>query len=252
MDKISICHLYPDLLNLYGDRGNIIAMQKRLEWRGIGVELDEISIGMNFDPDKYDIVFIGGGQDFEQEILLKDLDHEKTSKIKYAVDSNVVFLGICGGYQLLGTHYISSSNIQYDFIGALDVHTRGLEERMVGDYLFEIKNKDNQTYTVVGFENHSGATFLGETVKPLGKILKGYGNNGNDKTEGAHYKNVFCSYSHGPLLPRNPLLNDIILKTALDRKYGAYTLENIDDSIENRAREIIIKRLLYSRRLLLL
>ncbi len=244
MDKLNICHLYPDLLNLYGDRGNIIAMKKRLEWRGIAMDLDEISIGMDFDPELYDIVFIGGGQDFEQEVLLKDLDIDKKKRIKHAVDSGVVFLGICGGYQLLGTHYLTWNNIQYDFIGAIDAHTTGMKKRMIGNYLFEIDDFEGKPYVVVGFENHSGATYLGDKVSPLGKIIKGFGNNGKDKTEGARYKNVFCSYSHGPILPKNPLLNDTVLKTALDRKYGPYTLENIDDSVENYARRTIINRLL--------
>lgn len=244
MDSLRICHLYPDLLNLYGDRGNIIAMRRRLEWRGIGVMLDEVSIGTGFDPGLYDIVFIGGGQDFEQEVLLADLGVDKKKKIKYAVEDDVVFLGICGGYQLLGTNYVNWNGVSYDFIGAIDIHTVGKKKRMIGNYVFEMRDDRGRTRKIAGFENHSGATYLGHSVKPLGKVLKGHGNNGEDGMEGATYRNVFCSYSHGPLLPKNPALCDMILERALIRKYGSYALAPLDDEIENIAREHMIKRLL--------
>ncbi len=243
MDKLKLCHLYPDLLNLYGDRGNIISMQKRLEWRGISLELTEISVGNDFIADSYDIVFIGGGQDFEQEILLTDLSEEKKKNIRYAVKSGVVFLAICGGYQLLGTHYKNWNDIQYDFTGAIDIHTIGHKKRMIGDFTFKCSDSALAGLTVAGFENHSGKTYLGGAVKPLGEIIKGSGNNGEDQTAGARYKNVFCSYSHGPLLPKNPVLCDYILKTALIRKYGDYNLSVLNDSAEIAAGNYIIKKL---------
>ncbi len=234
MDKIRICHLYPDLLNLYGDRGNIISMVRRLNWRGIQTEVREVSVGDSFNPDEHDIVFIGGGQDFEQEILLPDLLGEKTSNLIYAVETNTTFLAICGGYQLLGKYYKTWNGIQLDFTGAIDIHTIGSTERMIGDFMFE-SIIDDQSVEIIGFENHSGMTYLGGKVLPLGKILKGSGNNGRDGTAGARYKNVFCSYSHGPLLPKNPMLCDYILKTALVNKFGDYDLGPLDDNEENNA-----------------
>ncbi len=244
MDKLKVCHLYPDLLNLYGDRGNIISLQKRLEWRGLDMELINISVGDKFNSADYDIVFIGGGQDFEQEILLSDLSQEKKKNIKYSIDDGVVFLAICGGYQLLGTHYINWDGLQYDFVGAIDIHTIGQQHRMIGDFMFSCDEPELNNLTITGFENHSGRTYLGKSVKPLGHIKKGFGNNGEDKTAGARYKNVFCSYSHGPILPKNPVLSDYILETALKRKYGVYSLAPLNDITEDNARKLIIDRLL--------
>jgi len=243
MDKLKVCHLYPDLLNLYGDRGNIIALQKRLEWRGLGMELINISVGDKFNYNEYDIVFIGGGQDFEQEILLSDLSIEKKKNIKNSIEDGVVYLAICGGYQLLGTHYKSWDGHQFDFVGAIDIYTVGQQKRMIGDFMFICDDPKLNNLTVTGFENHSGKTYLGNSVKPLGKIVKGFGNNGEDKSAGARYKNVFCSYSHGPILPKNPMLNDYILETALKRKYGDYSLAPLNDITENDARNLIVKRL---------
>lgn len=240
--ELNICHLYPDLLNLYGDGGNIIAMKKRLEWRNIECHIHNVTLHDSFEQDKYDIVFIGGGQDFEQEVILKDLKGDKTKRLKEAVESNVCFLGICGGYQLLGNYYQTWDHHQFDFIGALDLYTIGDKKRMIGDFVFscpDILNLD-----VVGFENHSGKTFLGNSVRPLGTIKKGYGNNGQDQTEGARYKNVFCSYSHGSLLPKNPKLCDVILDTALYRKYRVNINEALHDEYENEANQFILNRLL--------
>lgn len=245
MDKYSlkICHLYPDTLNLYGDRGNIVCMQKRMQWRGFDADIEEVNIGENFNPDDYDIFFIGGGQDFEQSILLKDLAGEKGKNIIKAVDDEKVFLTICGGYQMLGKYYKTWDGKQCDFLGAIDVYTIGDKKRMIGNFMFKLDSKDGGD-TVVGFENHSGKTYLGKNVRPLGKIISGYGNNGKDGSEGARYKNVFASYSHGPLLPKNPNLCDLILKTALERKYGNVTLERLDDEFEIRANEYMKNRLL--------
>ncbi|MBN2558442.1 MAG: glutamine amidotransferase [Clostridia bacterium] len=242
MDELRICHLYPDLLNLYGDRGNICALRNRLEWRGIRAIVSEVPSGTAFSASGHDIVFIGGGQDFEQEVLLNDLSGEKTRLIKEAVESGVVFLAICGGYQLLGTHYTTHEGLQYDFTGIMDIHTIGDKKRMIGDYMFDMDN-GGKPLRIAGFENHSGKTYLGEGIRPLGKIIRGFGNNGADGTEGARYRNVFCSYSHGPLLPKNPSLCDILLETALKRRYGDYSLSKLDDSIEQRASELIVKRL---------
>ncbi len=242
MYKLKICHLYPDTLNLYGDRGNILCMQKRMEWRGYEAEIYEIPVGEALNPDEFDIFFIGGGQDFEQSVLLEDLKGEKGKAIKRAVDEEKVFLTICGGYQLLGQYYKTWDGNQCDFLGAIDVYTIGEKKRMVGDFMFKLADSDGG-HTIIGFENHSGKTYLGDNVKPLGTIISGFGNNGSDKTEGARYKNVFASYSHGPLLPKNPQLCDHILKTALLRKYPSVTLPALDDTFENNAFQFMNNRL---------
>lgn len=241
--ELNICHLYPDILNLYGDRGNIITMKRRLEGRGIKVNIDECSIGQPLNADKYDIFFIGGGQDFEQEVLLRDLSSGKTQDIRTAVEEEKTFLAICGGYQMLGEYYKTWDGVQLDFIGAIGVHTIGAKERMIGNYMFRTTPESGDT-VVVGFENHSGKTYLSEQVAPLGMMLSGNGNNGEDKTEGARYKNVFGTYSHGSLLPKNPVLCDFILQTALNHRYdGAEPLAPLDDTLELNAHRYMQERL---------
>ncbi len=240
--ELKICHLYPDILNLYGDQGNIRCMKQRLAWRGIGAEVTEVSIGDTADFKDFDIFFIGGGQDFEQGILLDDLAKGKAEEIKAAVNDGRTFLTICGGYQMLGAYYKTWDGQMCDFIGAIDYYTQGVQERMIGNFMFQTGEESGNTI-VVGFENHSGKTFLGEGVKPLGTILSGYGNNGEDKTEGVRYNNVFGSYSHGPILPKNPVFADFILKTALERKYGSYDFPPLDDTLEQNANEYMKDRL---------
>lgn len=241
--ELNICHLYPDILNLYGDRGNIITMKRRLEGRGIKVNIDECSIGQSLNADKYDIFFIGGGQDFEQEVLLRDLSSGKAQDIRTAVEEEKTFLAICGGYQMLGEYYKTWDGVQLDFIGAIGVHTIGAKERMIGNYMFRTTPESGDT-VVVGFENHSGKTYLSEQVAPLGMMLSGNGNNGEDKTEGARYKNVFGTYSHGSLLPKNPVLCDFILQTALNHRYdGAEPLAPLDDTLELNAHRYMQERL---------
>ena len=241
--ELNICHLYPDILNLYGDRGNIITMKRRLEGRGIKVNIDEGSIGQPLNADKYDIFVIGGGQDFEQEVLLRDLSSGKAQDIRTAVEEEKTFLAICGGYQMLGEYYKTWDGVQLDFIGAIGVHTIGAKERMIGNYMFRTTPESGDT-VVVGFENHSGKTYLSEQVAPLGMMLSGNGNNGEDKTEGARYKNVFGTYSHGSLLPKNPVLCDFILQTALNHRYdGAEPLAPLDDTLELNAHRYMQERL---------
>lgn len=238
--ELNICHLYPDVLNLYGDRGNIISMEKRLQWRGIEVKTTGVPIGEKLKASDFDLLFIGGGQDFEQEVLLADLRGEKTEELKAAIEDELPVLAICGGYQMLGQYYKTWDGVQCDFTGALNLYTVGAEKRMIGNYMFTC---DELGVNIVGFENHSGKTYLGEGVKPMGKVLSGFGNNGEDGTEGARYKNVFATYSHGSLLPKNPVLCDRILKTALERKYGEAELEPIVDKVEQAAHDYMEHRL---------
>ncbi|HIS64206.1 MAG TPA: glutamine amidotransferase [Candidatus Avoscillospira avistercoris] len=239
--ELKICHLYPDILNLYGDRGNVICMEHRLRWRGIEVVTTGVSIGEPLHAADYDLFFIGGGQDFEQEVLLGDLGGGKADEIKAAVADGKTFLAICGGYQMLGAYYKTWDGVQCDFIGALDLYTIGSKERMIGNYMFTCEELNGQT--VVGFENHSGKTYLGSGVRPMGKVLTGHGNNGEDEGEGARYNNVFATYSHGCLLPKNPVLCDHILTTALAQKYGTVQLEPLDDTLEQNAHLYMKNRL---------
>lgn len=226
-----IAHLYPDLLNLYGDRGNIMCLKYRCEKRGIDVVVDEISVGQRFDHNNYDILFIGGGQDFEQNVLLDDLHKGKDVEIKKAVTDGTVLLAICGGYQMLGKYYQTYTGEKMEYIGAIDFYTVGEKKRLIGNYAF-----DTSFGRIIGFENHSGRTYLGN-CEPLGKIVSGFGNNGKDGTEGAHYNNAFCTYSHGPVLPKNPALADKLIETAMQRNFPGYTLESLNDSAEEFARK---------------
>ena len=238
--ELKICHLYPDILNLYGDRGNILCMERRLRWRDIAVSTTNISVGMPLKAADYDLFFIGGGQDFEQEVLLEDLRGAKTAEIKAAVNDGKAFLAICGGYQMLGNYYKTWDGEQCDFTGALDLYTIGCTKRLIGNYMFTCDDLPGQT--VVGFENHSGKTHLGRGVEPLGTVLAGFGNNGEDGTEGAHYKNAFGTYSHGPMLPKNPEFCDMLLATALEHRYGKAELAPLDDTLELLAHDEMCAR----------
>ena len=240
--ELKLVHLYPDVLNLYGDRGNIAALVQRLTWRGIGVSVENVKIGDALSLSGADLVFVGGGQDFEQEVLLSDLRGAKEREIRSAVEDGTVFLTICGGYQMLGASYETFDGVKCDFIGALDLYTRGAKERMIGNYMFRLGEESGGS-VVVGFENHSGRTYLGPGVSPLGTVLSGFGNNGEDKTEGAVYKNTFGTYSHGPLLPKNPAFADLLLSRALERRFGRPDLAPLDDAAEMRAHDEMQKRL---------
>lgn len=250
MYQLNICHLYPDLLNLYGDRGNIISLVKRCDWRGIGVNISNITIGDDFLPEDYDIVFLGGGQDYEQEIIHDDLIENKGNEIRNAVEGNKVFLCVCGGYQLLGKYYRTWDGKEIEFLGALDLWTIGSKERMIGNLVFQcdfLKSEDFDG-SVVGFENHSGHTYLGQGVSPLGKVLHGNGNNGEDGFEGAVYKNSYCTYCHGSLLPKNPIFSDYLITQALKQKYKDFvSLSKLNDHFESLAHDTMKSRIMDKR-----
>ena len=240
--KLKICHLYPDVLNLYGDGGNIRCLMRRLQWRGLEAELVKMPIGSRESLAGVDLVFIGGGQDFEQQVLLQDLHRGRDTELRAAIEDGVTVLAICGGYQMLGAYYETYDGQRCDFIGALDLYTVGARKRMIGNYMFRVDDALGGT-TVVGFENHSGKTRLGPGLEPLGRVLAGFGNNGEDGTEGAHYKNVFGTYSHGPLLPKNPAFADLLLRTALERRFGAAELAPLDDRLADMAHDEMAARL---------
>ena len=238
--ELNICHLYPDLLNVYGDVGNVLILKHRAALRGIDVNIINSSIGDHLDNDNIDILFFGGGQDFEQSIVSKDLQEvKKDSLIKYVEDSKVM-LAICGGYQLLGKYYTAPNGEKIEGLGILDIYTEGGSTRFIGNT--EIYNEDfNETY--VGFENHSGRTYI-NNHKPLGKCIHGYGNNGEDKYEGCIYKNTFGSYFHGSFLSKNPEFADRLLTLALKHKYGDdVTVSPLEDGLELKAKQCIIDRL---------
>ncbi|MBC2580225.1 type 1 glutamine amidotransferase [Clostridium sp. DJ247] len=236
--ELNICHLYPDLLNVYGDLGNILILKYRAEQRGIQVNIHDISLGDPFDSSKYDIAFFGGGQDYEQSIVSEDFSQNKKQGITEFIENEKVFLCICGGYQLLGKYYTTPDGEKLEGLGILDIYSEGGDTRFIGNTV--IYNEEfNETY--VGFENHSGRTYIGN-LKPLGKVIKGYGNNGEDGKEGCIYKNCFCSYFHGSLLSKNPEFADRLISTALKNKYGEIELEPLDDSLELMAKEFIARR----------
>ena len=236
--ELNICHLYPDLLNVYGDVGNILVLKHRAEERGIKVNVVDVSLNDKFNKDEIDIVFFGGGQDYEQSIVSEDLKNNKEKVLRQYIEEDKVLLAICGGYQLLGKHYISPNGEKLQGLGILDIYTEGGEKRLIGNTV--IYNEDfDETY--VGFENHSGRTFI-NGLKPLGKCIHGYGNNGEDGYEGCIYKNTFCTYFHGSLLSKNPELADRFLRIALEKKYGSVELKKLDDTFELKAKEHIINR----------
>jgi len=213
--KLRVCHLYGNLMNTYGDNGNLLMLQHRAKKLGYEVETTLISLEEDFNPEDFDIVMFGGGQDYEQTVVAKDLQNKKDALIQYIEDNGVV-VAICGGFQLLGRYYVNASGERLNGISAIDVCTNGqFPSRLIGD--IEIFNEEfGETY--LGYENHIGRTYLGKNMKPLGKVVKGFGNNEEDHVEGCHYKNVFCSYFHGPILVRNQHLADRIIETAAERQ----------------------------------
>ncbi len=238
--ELNICHLYPDLLNVYGDVGNVLILKHRAEERGIKVNIINSSINDTIDKDEIDIIFFGGGQDYEQSIVSQDLNTIKKDSLISYIEEGKVILAICGGYQLLGKYYTAPTGEKINGLGILNIYTEGGDTRFIGNT--EIYNETfNQTY--VGFENHSGRTYINDHT-PLGKCVHGYGNNGEDGNEGCIYKNTFCSYFHGSFLSKNPEFADKLLTLALRNKYGnEIALDILDDNFEINAKKSIQKKL---------
>lgn len=236
--KIKIMHLYPDLLNLYGDRGNIECLRRRLQWRGIEAETVSYTCDdTGFDLSDVDILFLGGGSDREQKIVCSRLLEHKEIIKDYAEDGGTI-VAVCGGYQLLGKYY-KLEDETIEGLEVLDIYTEQGDGRLIGNIVLE---PDFIGSKIVGFENHGGRTYIG-SHKPLGKVLYGSGNDEGSGAEGVVYKNVVATYLHGPLLPKNPELCDYILTNALKHKYPDFgELEPLDDSLENTANEYIVNR----------
>ncbi len=214
---LHIAHLYGDLMNTYGDNGNVLMLKYVAEKLGARVQVDIVSLTDHFDKDLYDIAFFGGGQDYEQSVLAKDLPTKKENLADY-IENGGVMLAICGGFQLLGKYYVEAGGRKIDGLGILGHYTLNqTNNRYIGD--IKIHNDEfNETY--YGFENHQGRTFLADNQKPLGNVVYGNGNNKEDGGEGMHYKNTFGSYFHGPILSRNANLAYRLVTTALRKKYG--------------------------------
>ena len=249
--KLVIGYLYGDLMNIYGDTGNIITLQKRAEWRGIDVEVKNISVGDKLKEGDVDIFFFGGGQDQAQEVVAKDLQSEqvpgfasKAKVIKTEIERGAPLLSICGGYQLLGEYYQPHKGPKLPGINIFPAYTEASYDRMIGNIIVETHEPwAKNTPNLVGFENHSGKTYIKPGAKPLGYIIKGFGNNGDDKTEGCIYKNAIGCYMHGSLLPKNPHLADWLVKTALEVKYRKeINLEELDDALEKTAHQKAVSR----------
>jgi lipid II isoglutaminyl synthase (glutamine-hydrolysing) len=215
--KLTLGHLYPDQLNLYGDRGNIVTLRRRCQLRGIEMRVVGLGMGDALAPDEYDMLFIGGGQDKEQAPVAQDLYEIKGIGLWAAIEDDMPVLAVCGGYQLLAHYYRPAEGPDMRGLGVFDawtIHKGPRIPRCIGNIAINWNGS-----TLVGFENHGGRTYLG-TAKPLGKVLKGYGNNAEDLTEGAVYRNTYGTYLHGSLLPKNPHFADYLIGLALQRKYG--------------------------------
>ena len=249
---LNIVHLYPDLLNLYGDRGNIQCLRMRCKWRGIDAQVIECNLDDHPNLASADIVLLGGGSDREQQIVCTRLQKIRRDLHDYVEDGGSL-LAICGGYQLLG-HYYDTADGRMEGLSLVDLYTEQGSPRLISNII--LRNEalpdalpgvfpDHLPYEIVGFENHGGRTYIGSNM-PFGKVLHGHGNNEKDACEGVLYRNVIGTYLHGPLLPKNPHVCDLILQRALNRKYGVSLtcFPVLDDSLEREANRAVVKRFL--------
>jgi CobQ-like glutamine amidotransferase family enzyme len=228
--KLRLCSLYPELMNIYADRGNIQLLRARCEWRGIGFELSGATLGEGIDPDAHDFFYMGGGQDRDQALCAQDMVHTKKDALHAAADRGAVVLAVCGGYQLLGHEYEMEGE-RLPGVGLVDLRTvREPGPRLIGNCAIETNFGDGPR-VIAGFENHGGRTYLGSGAQPLGRVLKGFGNNARDGFEGVRRANVIGTYLHGPLLPKNVWLADRLIELALDTRLEPLA----DDSLEDAA-----------------
>jgi lipid II isoglutaminyl synthase (glutamine-hydrolysing) len=240
--ELRLGHLYPELMNTYGDRGNILTLVRRAEWRGIAMHVEELNLGDAVDSGRYDLYFFGGGQDREQAVVARDLLARKGPALRDAVDADAVVLAICGGYQLLAREFRTGGGSVLPGIGVLDAWTVAGDRRNIGNSVVRCELTGEPRH-LVGFENHSGKTYLGPGCVPLGRVEVGTGNNGEDGTEGAVYRHVYACYLHGSLLPKNPWFADHLLWQALARRYGADApFPPLDDRLEEQAHRSMLER----------
>lgn len=243
--KLRLLSLYPDQMNIYADRGNILFLQHRCEWRGIQFEMTRCGPGESFNPDDFDLLYMGGGQDRDQKAVAKDLNQTKQQAIKAAKGDGATILAVCGGYQLLGESYeLEGETIEG--LGLVDLKTvREPGPRLIGPVAIEVDLAgepnvlgDREAKVLAGFENHGGRTRLGPGANPLGKVIHGHGNNGEDGLEGVKEDNLIGTYLHGPLLPKNAWLADHLIATALEHHHGTRPdLEPLEDQLEKAAHQ---------------
>jgi CobQ-like glutamine amidotransferase family enzyme len=237
MSELRFLALYPEQMNIYADRGNMIFLRRRCEWRGIGFSYASAGPGEGFDPDEHDLIYIGGGQDRDQVLVAEDMLATKRDALATAVEDDAVLLAVCGGYQLLGRSYQLGEE-RIPGLGLADLETvREEGPRLIGNVAIELDLGDGPR-TVAGFENHGGRTHLGPDAVPLGRVIKGHGNNGRDGHEGVRRRNMIGTYLHGPLLPKNAWLADRLIALALARHESSEpVLEPLDDELESAAHE---------------
>jgi lipid II isoglutaminyl synthase (glutamine-hydrolysing) len=233
--RLRFLALYPEQMNIYADRGNVLFLQRRCEWRGIDFAYASAGPGENFDPAAHDFIYLGGGQDRDQRAVAADLVESKRTAMAAATEDGSVVLAVCGGYQLLGGSYQLGED-SLPGLGLVDLETvRKAGPRLIGNVAIEV-DLGGGPQVLAGFENHGGRTFLGSGAKPLGKVLKGFGNNGEDDFEGVRRENLIGTYLHGPLLPKNAWLADHLIALALERHYGERPqLEPLEDGLERAA-----------------
>ena len=237
--NLRLAHLYPKLMNIYGDRGNILCLERRCRERGIGFEVTELGLGEKLKPKEYDLIFIGGAQDREQRRVAEDLVKVKGKALREAVDKGGTLLAVCGGYQLMGRYYRTAEGEELPGVGVFAMwtgHPGPGARRFIGNVVVEWQRE-----TLVGFENHGGRTHLEEGVEPLGRVVAGFGNNGEDEGEGAVYRNAYGTYLHGSLLPKNPRFADHLIEAALRRRHRDLALEPLDDRVEEMAHAAAVR-----------
>jgi CobQ-like glutamine amidotransferase family enzyme len=233
--ELRVCALYPDLMNIYADRGNLLVLERRCNWRGIGFSVTASGLGEPLDPDGADLYYLGGGQDRDQKLCALDLAEVKRDALHAAAARGAVILAVCGGFQLLGHSYQLGAET-LPGVGLVDLVTvRSDGPRLIGNVAIEVELEPGVARVLAGFENHGGRTRLGPDAVPLGRVLKGYGNNGEDGCEGIRHGSVIGTYLHGPLLPKNAWFADWLIETALGGREPAAPLEPLDDRLEAEA-----------------
>ena len=248
MTRIRIAHLYPRELNIYADRGNLLVLTRRAEWRGLGVDVTQIGVGETIESGAHDVFYLGGGQDRDQLAIARDLVETKADALAAAMDDDAVLLAVCGGYQLAGAGYTSVSGHRMVGAGLLDVDTIAGPTRLIGNLAIEAE-LNGERRVVVGFENHAGRTRLGSGARSLGRVIHGHGNNGEDGGEGVVQRRAIGTYLHGPLFPKNPWLADVVLAWALAHATGTDTapLSPLDDTLEAEAHAVALDRAAHPR-----
>jgi CobQ-like glutamine amidotransferase family enzyme len=241
-DRIVVGHLFPDYLNIYADRGNMAVLARRAAWRGFQLDVREISVGAALTPGEHDLLYVGGGQDREQALIAPDLA-AKGPALKEAFAGGAAVLAVCGGYQLLGDFYRDQSGVEQPGVGLFPLYTVAGERRMIGDVLLECELEPGERRMLAGFENHAGRTYLREGAEPLGRVLAGFGNDGESGFEGCRLGRAIGTYLHGPLLPRNPWLADWLLAHAVAHRTGERPeFEPLDDDLERQAHSVSADR----------